>query len=94
MGLSRLQLLSNAAKLRLFCFRRRQPRLLFPLKQSRQHGQWPQPAKRLSFVLKKVDQDDVFPIAISAVVLVLVACGALGFYALQKRNEPESSSCG
>jgi serine/threonine protein kinase len=29
------------------------------------------------------------PIAISAVVLVLVACGALGFYALQKnRNEP------
>jgi hypothetical protein len=31
----------------------------------------------------------VFPIAISAAVLVLVACGALGFYALQKnRNEP------
>ena len=32
----------------------------------------------------------VFPIAVSAVVLVLVACGALGFYALQKRNEPVS----
>lgn len=29
----------------------------------------------------------VFPIAISAGVLILVACGALGFYALQKRND-------
>ncbi|HEY0365106.1 MAG TPA: protein kinase [Pyrinomonadaceae bacterium] len=28
------------------------------------------------------------PIAISAAVLVLVACGALGFYALKKHNEP------
>jgi serine/threonine protein kinase len=30
----------------------------------------------------------VFPIAVSAAVLLLVACGALGFYALQKRSEP------
>ena len=30
----------------------------------------------------------VFPIAISAVVLVLVACGAFGFYALKNRNAP------
>ena len=30
----------------------------------------------------------VVPIAISAAVLVLVACGALGFYALKKHNEP------
>jgi len=30
----------------------------------------------------------VVPIAISAVVLVLVACGALGFYALKNRNAP------
>jgi hypothetical protein len=30
----------------------------------------------------------IVPIAISAVVLVLVACGALGFYALKKHNEP------
>ncbi|HEU4837431.1 MAG TPA: protein kinase [Pyrinomonadaceae bacterium] len=28
------------------------------------------------------------PIAISAAVLVLVACGALGFYAFKKKNEP------
>lgn len=34
----------------------------------------------------------VVPIAVSAAVLVLVACGALGFYALQKnRNEPPVS---
>lgn len=30
----------------------------------------------------------IIPIAISAAVLVLVACGALGFYALKKHNEP------
>src|SRR4026208_1579873 len=30
----------------------------------------------------------LIPIVISAAVLILVACGALGFYALQKRNEP------
>src|SRR5215212_7063014 len=30
----------------------------------------------------------VVPIATSAAVLVLVACGALGFYALKKHNEP------
>jgi hypothetical protein len=30
----------------------------------------------------------LFPIAVSAAVLVLVACGALGFYVLQKRDEP------
>jgi serine/threonine protein kinase len=30
------------------------------------------------------------PIAISAAVLVLVACGALGFYALNKHSEPET----
>lgn len=30
----------------------------------------------------------IFPIAVSVAVLILVACGALGFYALQKRNEP------
>ena len=30
----------------------------------------------------------IVPIAISAAVLVLVACGALGFYALRKHNEP------
>jgi len=29
------------------------------------------------------------PVAISAAVLVLVACGALGFYAFKKHNEPE-----
>jgi protein kinase-like protein len=29
-----------------------------------------------------------FPIAISAVAVVIVACTALGFYALRKRNEP------
>ncbi|HEX7774459.1 MAG TPA: serine/threonine-protein kinase, partial [Pyrinomonadaceae bacterium] len=34
-------------------------------------------------------RSQVIPIAISAAVLLLVACGALGFYALQhKRNEP------
>ncbi|HEU4930809.1 MAG TPA: protein kinase [Pyrinomonadaceae bacterium] len=33
----------------------------------------------------------VFPIAVSAGVLVLIACGALGFYALQNRNEPPVS---
>ncbi len=33
----------------------------------------------------------VFPIAVSAGVLALVACGALGFYALQNRNEPPVS---
>lgn len=32
----------------------------------------------------------LLPIAISAAVLVLVACGALGFYALKKHNEPEA----
>ena len=31
----------------------------------------------------------IVPFAISAAVLVLVACGALGFYALKSRNEPE-----
>jgi serine/threonine protein kinase len=31
------------------------------------------------------------PIAISAAVLVLVACGALGFYAMKKHNEPAPS---
>src|SRR5215213_7062339 len=30
----------------------------------------------------------IVPVAISAAVLVLVACGALGFYALKKHNEP------
>jgi serine/threonine protein kinase len=30
----------------------------------------------------------IFAISVSAGVLILVACGALGFYALQKRNEP------
>jgi len=30
----------------------------------------------------------IVPVVISAVVLVLVACGALGFYALKKHNEP------
>ena len=30
----------------------------------------------------------VFPIAVSAAVLLLVACGALGYFALRKRNEP------
>src|SRR5215213_5549358 len=30
----------------------------------------------------------IVPFAISAAVLVLVACGALGFYALKKNNEP------
>lgn len=30
----------------------------------------------------------VIPIAVSAAVLLLVACGALGFYALKQRNEP------
>jgi eukaryotic-like serine/threonine-protein kinase len=30
----------------------------------------------------------VLPIAVSAVVLLLLACGALGFYALRKRSEP------
>jgi eukaryotic-like serine/threonine-protein kinase len=33
----------------------------------------------------------VFPIAVSAGVLALIACGALGFYALQNRNEPPVS---
>ena len=32
----------------------------------------------------------LFPVAISVAVLVLVACGALGFYALHDRNQPES----
>jgi serine/threonine protein kinase len=36
---------------------------------------------------KQVGPRRVFPIAISAGVLILVACGALGFYALQKRND-------
>ena len=40
---------------------------------------------------KKAGPSRVVPIAISAGVLVLVACGALGFYALQKRNGPPVS---
>jgi hypothetical protein len=30
----------------------------------------------------------IMPVVISAAVLVLVACGALGFYALKKHDEP------
>ena len=30
----------------------------------------------------------IFPVAVSAAALLLVACGALGFYALNKRNQP------
>lgn len=36
---------------------------------------------------KETGPRSLFPIAISAAVLILVACGALGFYALQKRND-------
>jgi serine/threonine protein kinase len=40
-------------------------------------------------VVRPRKRSQVVPIAISAAVLLLVACGALGFYALQhKRNEP------
>ena len=39
-------------------------------------------------VVRPRKRSQVVPIAVSAAVLVLVACGALGFYALQKRDEP------
>lgn len=39
-------------------------------------------------VVRPRKRSQVVPVAISAAVLLLVACGALGFYALQKRNEP------
>lgn len=38
-------------------------------------------------VVRRAPRGKVFPIAVSAVVLVLVACGALGFYALQKKDD-------
>lgn len=39
-------------------------------------------------VVRPRKRSQVFPIAVSAVVLLLVACGALGFYMFQKRDEP------
>ena len=39
-------------------------------------------------VVRPGKRSQVIPIAVSAVVLLVVACGALGFYMLQKRDEP------
>ena len=39
-------------------------------------------------VVRRASRSRVLPIALSAVVLVLVACGVFGFYLLKNRNEP------
>ena len=39
-------------------------------------------------VVRRGPKGRIFPVAISAAALLLVACGALGFYALNKRDEP------
>jgi N-methylhydantoinase A/oxoprolinase/acetone carboxylase beta subunit len=40
-------------------------------------------------VVRPVSRRRVLPVALSAVALLLVACGVLAFFALKKRNEPE-----
>lgn len=39
-------------------------------------------------VVRRSPRRKVLPIALSAAVVILVACGVLGFYALKNRNEP------